>query len=73
MNENHPIHHIHLSLKKDPFPSISYSHIPVRNSRAAPPGSEMGSGEGEGRGSAGGGGGGREEEGREEGGGGGGG
>ena len=38
LNENGPIHLIHLSLKKDPFPSISYSHIPVRNSRAASPG-----------------------------------
>ena len=36
LNENHPIHLIHLGLKKDPFPSILYSHIPVRNSRAAP-------------------------------------
>ena len=38
LNENRPIHLIHLSLKKDPFPSILYSHIPVRTSRAASPG-----------------------------------
>ena len=36
LNENLPIHLIHLSVEKDPFPSISYSHIPVRSSRAAP-------------------------------------
>ena len=40
LNESCPIHLIHLSLKKDPFPSILYSHIPVRNSRAASPGQE---------------------------------
>ena len=39
LNENGPIHLIHLSLKKEPFPLILYSHIPVRNSRAASPGS----------------------------------
>ena len=37
LNENRPIIFIRLSLKKDPFPLISYSHIPERNSRAAPP------------------------------------
>ena len=37
LNENRPIHLIHVSVKKDPFPSILYSHIPVRNSRTAPP------------------------------------
>ena len=36
LSENHPIHLIHLRLKNDPLPSILYSHIPVRNSRAAP-------------------------------------
>ena len=36
LNENCPIHLIHVSVKKGTFPSISYSHIPVRNSRAAP-------------------------------------
>ena len=35
---NCPIHLIHLSLKMDPFPSISYSYIPVRDSRGASPG-----------------------------------
>ena len=34
LNENCPIRLIHLCLRKDPFPWISYSHIPVRNSRA---------------------------------------
>ena len=35
--ENLHIHLIQLSLKKYPFPSILYSHIPVRKSIAAPP------------------------------------
>ena len=35
LNENCPIHLIHLGAKKDPIPSISYSHIPLRNNRAA--------------------------------------
>ena len=37
LDGNRPIHLIHLSDEKDPFPSISYSHIPVRSSRAPPP------------------------------------
>ena len=41
LNENRPIHLIHLSLKKDPFPSILYSHILVRNGRAASLGPEQ--------------------------------
>ena len=37
LNENHPTHFIHLSLKNDTFPLILYSYISVRNSRATSP------------------------------------